>query len=81
MLSPKGYLLESAYLLYPTKKCPLARDKREMVYKMFEKYEVMKAEKNDFDQCDYVFYVIKQVIFSLPLPPPPLFFFFVNSLF
>lgn len=86
MLTPKGYLSESAYLSYPSKKCPLAQNKREMVYKLFERYENMKAEKNDYDQCDYVFDVIKQVYFSLlsllPIPspspvylptPPPLF--------
>eukprot|EP00026_Physarum_polycephalum_P000228 Phypoly_transcript_00228.p1 GENE.Phypoly_transcript_00228~~Phypoly_transcript_00228.p1 ORF type:complete len:1460 (+),score=271.79 Phypoly_transcript_00228:484-4380(+) len=68
MLAPKGYLSEAAYLSYPPKKCPLASSKREIVYKLFERYENMKAEKNDYDQCDYIFYVIKQLRNNEVLP-------------
>ena len=67
VLTPKGHLSESAYLSFPAKKCPLAHGKREIVYRLYERYEVMKAEKNDYDLCDYVFHVIKQVVFYLSL--------------
>lgn len=61
MGTPKGHLSFAEYMNYPAKKCPLPHNKRELVYKLFEKYETMKGERTDYDQCDYVFYVIKQV--------------------
>ncbi len=61
MSTPNGHLSKSEYINYPFKKCPLSVDKREIAFKLWEKYENMKAEKGDYDACDYIFHIIKQV--------------------
>lgn len=68
MRTQKGHLSLGEYLAYPPKKCPLPQTKKELVYKLFEKYESMKVTCNDYDQCDFVFYVIKQLRNNEVLP-------------
>jgi hypothetical protein len=61
MATAKGYLSEETYLVYPNKKCPLPCEHREIVYKLFQKYESLKFGYGDYDLCDYVFHIINQV--------------------
>lgn len=57
---PTGRLTMQAYKSL-SKKCQLDERKRELVYKLFERYEQMKRELGDYDIGDYVFHAIQQV--------------------
>jgi hypothetical protein len=62
MATQYGRLSLEDYLSLPVKRCPLEASKRAIIYKMYEKYEQLKKETTDYDQCDYVFHIIQQVL-------------------
>ncbi len=60
MKNPKGYLSFEEYMEFSEKKA-VHHSKREAAYLLFEKYQRMKMDKNDYDLADYIFHIFTQV--------------------